>query len=79
MGEFQREKFAEVAEVLDRDGTFIVSYVNFGHRDREVYWPYNKRVQPLKDFQRDVRRYFTIQRSFRTSTTGAILSRTAEF
>lgn len=66
MGEFQRQKFAEIADVLDRDGTFIVSYVNFGHRDREVYWPYNN-IQPQKDFRRDLSRYFTILRSFPTS------------
>jgi SAM-dependent methyltransferase len=66
MGEFQRQKFAEIAEILDPNGTFIVSYVNFGHRDKEVYWPYNN-MQPMEDFQRDVERYFTIKRSFPTS------------
>src|ERR1700753_3060260 len=66
MGEFQRQKFAEIAEILDRDGTFIVSYVNFGHRDKEIYWPYNN-MQPMKNFRRDLSRHFTIQRSFPTS------------
>jgi SAM-dependent methyltransferase len=66
MGEFQRQKFAEIAGILNRDGTFIVSYVNFGHRDKEVYWPYNN-MQPMRDFQRDLGRHFTIERSFPTS------------
>lgn len=66
MGEFQRQKFAEIAGILDRDGTFLVSYVNFGHRDREVYWPYNN-MQPIGSFGRDLARYFKIKRFFPTS------------
>jgi SAM-dependent methyltransferase len=66
MGEFQRQKFAEIADILDRDGTFVVSYVNFGHRDREVYWPYNN-MQPISSFGRDLGRYFRIKRFFPTS------------
>ncbi len=66
MGEFQRQKFAEIAEILGHDGTFVVSYVNFGHRDREVYWPYNN-MQPIGTFRRDLRRHFTIKRFFPTS------------
>ncbi|HEY0716636.1 MAG TPA: methyltransferase domain-containing protein [Streptosporangiaceae bacterium] len=66
LGEFQRQKFAEIAGILAPDATFIVSYVNFGHRDREVYWPYNN-TQPIRDFRRDLERSFTIQRSLPTS------------
>jgi SAM-dependent methyltransferase len=66
MGEFQRKKFAEIADILEPDGTFVVSYVNFGHRDREVYWPYNN-MQPIRDFARDLSRYFKIRRYFPTS------------
>ena len=32
-GNFQAEKFAEIATLLNDNGTFIVSYVNFDHRD----------------------------------------------
>jgi SAM-dependent methyltransferase len=66
MGEFQRQKFAEIAGILDRDGTFVVSYVNFGHREREVYWPYNN-MQPIRKFGRDLSRHFTVKRFFPTS------------
>ena len=79
MGEFQRQKFAEIAEVLDRNGTFIVSYVNFGHRDREVYWPYNN-MQPIEGASSAM--YAGISPSSGASqplTTGAILSPTGEF
>jgi SAM-dependent methyltransferase len=66
MGEFQREKFAETASILNRGGTFVVSYVNFGHRDQDVYQPYNN-VQPIRRFRGDLGRHFTIDRSFPTS------------
>ena len=66
MGEFQRQKFAEIAGTLNPGGTFVVSYVNFGHRDREVYWPYNN-MQPIGNFGRDLGRQFAIRRFFPTS------------
>ena len=66
MGEFQRQKFEEIAGILNPGGLFVLTYVNFGHRDKELYWPYNN-VQPLKHFRDDVRRYFKIERSFPTS------------
>jgi cyclopropane fatty-acyl-phospholipid synthase-like methyltransferase len=66
MGEFQQQKFAEIAGIMDRGGTFVVSYVNFGHRDREVYWPYNN-MQPVRNFGRDLSRHFTVKRFFPTS------------
>ena len=66
MGEFQAQKFAEIAELLNPNGTFVLSYVNFGHRDKEIYWPYNN-MQPFGDFRRDLMRYFTIERFFPTS------------
>ena len=32
--------------MLNPGGTFIVTYVNFGHHSRELYYPYNN-VQPV--------------------------------
>jgi SAM-dependent methyltransferase len=66
MGEFQSQKFTEIAQLLNSDGTFIVSYVNFGHRNREVYEPYSN-VQSLEDFRASLTRHFTINRYFPTS------------
>ena len=57
MGEFQRQKFAEIAELLNPGGTFVLTYVNFGHRDKEMYWPYNN-VQPLGHFREDLHALF---------------------
>jgi SAM-dependent methyltransferase len=61
LGSFQARKFAEIAELLNNNGTFIVSYVNFAHRDRKIYWPYSN-VQSLDDFRQSLARYFKIQR-----------------
>ena len=66
MGTYQEKKFAEIQDVLSDDGTFILSYVNFGHRQRQIYWPYSN-VQPLAEFRASLSRYFTVQRSFPTS------------
>jgi SAM-dependent methyltransferase len=66
MGEFQSQKFAEIADLLNPDGAFIVSYVNFGHRNREVYEPYSN-VQSFADFRTSLARHFTIDRYFPTS------------
>jgi len=66
VGEFQEQKFAEIAAVLAAGGRFVTSYVNFGHRDRDIYAPYNN-VQPLPDFRQSLARYFRIDRMFPTS------------
>jgi len=65
-GDFQAQKFAEIARLLHEDGTFLVSYVNFGHRKRDIYWPYSN-VQPFNDFRAGLEEYFKIRRFFPTS------------
>jgi len=66
VGAFQPQKLAEIAKILNKKGTFIVSYTNFGHRNKEVYWLYNN-VQSLDNFRESLTRYFKIQRFFPTS------------
>lgn len=66
LGEFQAAKFAEIAQLLNENGTFIVSYVNFGHRAKEIYWPYSN-VQSFDDFRTSLAQYFKIRRCFPTS------------
>jgi SAM-dependent methyltransferase len=66
VGTFQAQKFAEIARILNDAGVFIVSYVNFGHRDRNIYRPYSN-VQPLNDFRRSLAQHFEIRRSFPAS------------
>ena len=66
VGSFQAQKFAEIARTLNRAGVFIVSYVNFGHRATNIYFPYSN-VQPLNDFRQSLAQYFEIRRFFPTS------------
>jgi hypothetical protein len=66
VGSFQSQKFAEIAQLLNENGTFIVSYTNFGHRDKGTYWLYNN-VQTLDDFRGSLTRYFKIHKLVPTS------------
>jgi len=63
LGKFQSEKFAEIRNLLRPAGSFVVTYQNFGHRNKQIYWPYSN-VQPLADFRGSLARYFRIDRSF---------------
>jgi len=65
-GSFQSQKLAEIAQLLNEDGRFILSYVNFGHRKREIYWLYNN-IQSLDNFRESLAQHFKIQASFPTS------------
>jgi SAM-dependent methyltransferase len=65
-GDFQSQKFAEIAQILNEDGKFIVSYWNFGHRKPSVYWAFSN-VQPLAEFRRSLSRHFNIDKSYPAS------------
>jgi len=66
VGEYQSEKFAEIVKVLKDGGKFVLTYQNFGHRHKEIYWPYSNVQQPA-DFRTDLSRFFKIERSFPVS------------
>jgi SAM-dependent methyltransferase len=63
LGEHQSKKFAEIATVLKRDGKFVLTYQNFDHRKRSIYWPYSNVRRPA-DFRRELSRFFKIERRF---------------
>lgn len=63
MGEHQSQKFAEIANMLTEKGKFILTYVNFDHRQREIYRTYNN-VQRPTDFRGDLSRFFKVERCF---------------
>ncbi len=65
-GNLQAQKFAEIAALLNDNGTFIVSYVNFGHRKKYIYEPYSN-VQTIDDFRRSLARNFIVHKFFPTS------------
>lgn len=66
MGEFQSQKLAEIAALLNEDGKFVVSYWNYGHRNRQIYWAHSN-VQSLDQFRADLVRHFSIDRFFPAS------------
>jgi SAM-dependent methyltransferase len=66
LGEFQSQKFDEIVQILKESGTFLLTYTNFGHRDKHIYKPFNN-VQPLDGFRKSLERYFNIDRFFPTS------------
>lgn len=66
IGRVQAQKFREIAQLLNEDGKFLVSYVNFNHRKRNTYWLYNN-VQSLTDFRNSLEQFFWIDRFFPTS------------
>lgn len=63
LGEFQTQKFAEIAKILNDDGTFIVSYTNFRHRKPVIYHAFSN-VVSLDEFRGELGRYFDIRRCF---------------
>ena len=65
-GEFQEQKFAEVADLLKNNGTFIVTYTNFGHRKKHIYEAFSN-VQSMAEFRACLAGHFDIVKSFPTS------------
>jgi cyclopropane fatty-acyl-phospholipid synthase-like methyltransferase len=65
-GEVQSQKFAEIKKLLTDDGTFIVSYWNFGHRNARIYEAFSN-IQPLNEFRESLASYFKIDSSFPAS------------
>ena len=63
LGGVQSQKFAEIAELLNDDGTFIVSYTNFRHRKKQIYHAFSN-VVSMDDFRSDLAHYFDIRRCF---------------
>jgi SAM-dependent methyltransferase len=66
VGSHQRQKFDDISRILKDDGTFIVSYVNFNHRNKQIYWPYSN-IQSFDEFHNSLAAFFHINRYFPTS------------
>jgi SAM-dependent methyltransferase len=63
VGTFQSQKLAEINRLLTDNGKLIVSYWNFGHRDKQVWSPFTN-IQSMSQFRAILTRYFSIDRSF---------------
>jgi SAM-dependent methyltransferase len=66
VGARQDLKFSEIAQLLGEHGRFVLTYTNFGHRDRRIFEAFSN-VQPLEDFRQSLARHFTIDKCFPTS------------
>ncbi len=66
VGKFQAQKFAEIANILNENGSFLASYVNFDHLHRFVYEPYSN-VQSFEEFKTSLEQFFHIDRCIPTS------------
>jgi SAM-dependent methyltransferase len=66
MADAQSQKFAEIADLLAPDGTFVVTYVNFDHRRPNHYTPYSN-IEAPEEFQRSLTRHFEIERQIPTA------------
>ena len=66
MGNFQARKFAEIAELLNDGGLFIVSYVNFAIATGK-YTGLTVMYRAIDDFRQSLTHHFKIQRFFPTS------------
>ena len=66
MGNCQSQKLSEIANILAADGKFIVSYWNFDHRNKEIYWPFSN-ICSIDEFRNGLSAYFKIDRSFPAS------------
>jgi SAM-dependent methyltransferase len=66
VGGCQDQKFSEIAELLGEGGRFVLTYTNFGHRDKRISEAFSN-VQPFDRFRRGLARRFTVDRYFPTS------------
>jgi SAM-dependent methyltransferase len=66
VGARQDLKFGEIAQLLGEHGRFVLTYTNFGHRDRRIFEAFSN-VQPLEDFRQSLARHFSIDKCFPTS------------
>lgn len=66
MGPQQNRKFEEIRAILKDDGTFIMTYVNFGHC-RSKIWPNYNNVQPIAEMAKQLKRMFQVERCFPAS------------
>jgi SAM-dependent methyltransferase len=66
VGGSQAKKFSEIAQLLSEQGRFVVTYTNFGHRDKREFEAFSN-AQPIGDFRHSLARYFNIEMCFPTS------------
>lgn len=66
MGDQQETKLQEIRDILTPDGTFIMSYINFGHFRRKI-WPNYNNVRSITEMKRCLNEVFQVNRCFPAS------------
>ena len=66
MGEYQDQKFAEINEILNKDGKFLMSYINFRHFRREIYPIYNN-IRSIGEITKSLQKVFHVKKCFPVS------------
>ena len=61
LADSQSRKFSEIADLLTPDGKFIVSYVNFDHRQPKYDRPYSN-IQPSAQFRNSLAEHFVVEK-----------------
>jgi SAM-dependent methyltransferase len=67
LGGRQKEKFAEIQNLMKESGKFVVTYTNFGHIHPPLNHPNYNYVVPIREFMKDLNSFFTIERWFPSS------------
>jgi hypothetical protein len=68
LGDAQSSKFADVASILDDRGIFLVTFTNFGHRNAQVYEPFNN-IRTVQAFSQDLGAHFKVVKAVPISHT----------
>lgn len=66
LGDYQSQKFGEIARLLRPGGSFIATYMNFDHRRPNIYGPYSN-VRPFEEFRSNLTEFFKVNRAFPSS------------
>jgi len=66
MGTVQSQKFQEIKNILNENGKFIMSYINFGHF-RRLVWPNYNNVQSIRAIGDSLNEVFKVEKRFPAS------------
>lgn len=66
MGQNQLIKFEEIRKILNKDGKFIMTYINFAHFRKKV-WPNYNNVQSIAEMTAGLEKVFKVERCFPAS------------
>lgn len=66
LGRYQPQKLSEIRQLLNPNGMFLLSYINFSHFRRRIYPAYNN-IQSISDMIEALREVFQVAKVFPVS------------